>query len=201
MTTRTHATERQTTLATNLDPAPATELAPAPATDSPTNSPLYIYLAGPFFTTEQLNRVRRVQNALAHHPRVNHIDVPFDEEQKLVKDLNLDPDTDRERWSTNIYWRDVNAIHTSDAVVAIADYFPELIQHTIDNDGPYPGSPNQLMDPGTAYEVGFATAIGKPVIIYSETAENNDINFMLTVQAHATVRNSEQLMRALDTLA
>lgn len=138
--------------------------------------------------------------ALAHHPRVKHIDVPFDEEQKLVEQLNLNPNIDRERWSTNIYWRDINAIHNSDIVVAIADYFPELIHHTIDNNGPYPTSPNQLMDPGTAYEVGFAIAIGKPVIIYSETAKHNDINFMLTVQSHATVHTTKQLAQALDAL-
>lgn len=53
--------------------------------------------------------------------------------------------------------KDINAIHESDLIFAVGDGF----------------------DPGTIFEIGYARAIGKPVIIYSENQPEGDVKMMV----------------------
>ena len=72
-----------------------------------------------------------------------------------------------QEWQTATYRADTQAIQQADAIVAVLDFDYE--------------SGNLLPDPGTVYEIGYAQALGKPIILVQATDVGDDpLNLMLT---------------------
>lgn len=133
----------------------STELLPLPETPTlykPTNSRAEskkIYLAGPFFTMAQRWLVNEFRTSLNEFG--NNVFSPFHDVGLAFVD-----DENSETGLTQMANADLNAIHNADLVVAII----------CDK------------DPGTLFEVGYARALGKEVLIYSENVSDADLFMM-----------------------
>ncbi|WP_420843293.1 nucleoside 2-deoxyribosyltransferase [Lactobacillus selangorensis] len=112
-----------------------------------------IYLAGPFFDTRQLERLRRVQATLAKNPTIGSIFVPMDESAEISEPEGSPA------WRQKTYASDLNGINSADLMVALYDY--------------QAGEP----DSGTMFEIGYAAAHQMPVVVYHEGPEN--VNLMI----------------------
>lgn len=100
-----------------------------------------VYLAGPFFTLNQLWLVKQARADL----RDQGLDV-----FSPVHDVGHGP-------AHVVVEPDLAAIKAADVVFAIVDG----------------------MDPGTVYEIGYARALGKRVVIYSENETDDDLTMMV----------------------
>lgn len=112
-----------------------------------------IYLASPFFSEEQIDRVQRVEQALDANETVDGYFSP-----RLA-----DPD-DLEYgslpWRDFIFNNDISHLDAADVVVAVVDYLEDHV------------------DSGTAYEIGYAHAAKKPIIIVQE--KEPKLNLMIS---------------------
>lgn len=128
-----------------------------------------IYLAGPFFSEKQIERLSLIHEKLTNNPSVGYIYEPSKHQQDTIikKYGDLEKAMCTSEWQSATYRADVQAIHQSNAVVAVLDFNYE--------------TNNLLPDPGTIYEIGYAQAIGKPIILIQSTDVKNDpLNLMLT---------------------
>lgn len=128
-----------------------------------------IYLAGPFFSDEQIARLHKVRDLLTANPTVGFIYEPAENQQQEIvnKYPSMEEAMHSKEWQSATYRADVQAIHQADAIVATLDFDYE--------------SGNLLPDPGTIYEIGYAQALGKPVILVQSTNIGEDpLNLMLT---------------------
>lgn len=112
-----------------------------------------IYLASPFFNDKEIKRVELMETIL----RAKGLNV-FSPRENQLPELELGSF----EWRTNVFRNDIHHIMWADAVVAIID----------DNYG----------DTGTAWEIGYAYAMGKPIYLYNPSG--NIINLMLTDSTH-----------------
>lgn len=105
-----------------------------------------IYLAAPFFSETQIERVKEVQSLLKQNSTVDsdNIFVPM-EHQMESEEFGSFP------WQVGVFESDVRQVRTADAVVAILDY---------EKNGD-----EILSDSGTVFEVGMAYEHGVPVIL------------------------------------
>jgi nucleoside deoxyribosyltransferase len=112
-----------------------------------------IYLAAPFFSDKQIDRAQRVEAALTANPTVTDFYSP-----------RLHQKTDNPEftapWAAEIFQRDVTNVQNADIVVAVIDYR--------DNDA----------DSGTAFEIGMAWTLKKPIVVVNEEAF--PVNLMLS---------------------
>jgi nucleoside 2-deoxyribosyltransferase len=99
-----------------------------------------VYLAGPFFTLNELWIIEEARNCLRDMGA--RVISPY-------HDIGHGP-------AEIVVPQDIDAIRRCDLVFAIADG----------------------LDPGTIYEIGFARAIGKPVVIYAENETSEDLKMM-----------------------
>ncbi len=99
-----------------------------------------VYLAGPFFDLSQVWMVEQARNVLQEMGL--KVFSPY-------HDIGLGEADD-------VVAKDLEAIHASHLVMAIADGF----------------------DPGTVYEIGYARALGKPVVVYSERHKGEGLKMM-----------------------
>lgn len=120
-----------------------------------------IYCASPFFTEEELKHVQDVENALSNH-------IIFSPRQHQLEQHEFGS----RAWRTDVYRNDVNHIKWCDVVVAI------LTQGNYD-------------DVGTAMEVGYATALGKPVVVYNPSGKIQ--NLMVSDSLHAYIEDLDEL--------
>lgn len=120
-----------------------------------------IYCASPFFNEEELKHVQDVENALAEHTLFS----------PRLHQLEQHEFGSR-AWRTDVYRNDINHIKWCDVVVAI------LTQGNYD-------------DVGTAMEVGYATALGKPVVIYNPSGKVQ--NLMVADSLHAYIEDLDEL--------
>ncbi|EOI58572.1 MULTISPECIES: nucleoside 2-deoxyribosyltransferase [Enterococcus] len=120
-----------------------------------------IYLAGPFFSKEQRALIRSVENALKNNPTVEEYHSP-----RLDQACEYESFTPE--WARETYLKDMRHIKAADCLVAILDY-----EHGI-------------TDPGTAYEIGIAKMLSKPVI--GLLTNGDTVNIMLTESLHAFTR-------------
>ena len=130
--------------------AKSEETAPAAAGEK-TETPKNIssvYIASPFFNDEEYDNVVYVENVL------NQLGITFFSPMRHT----VDGEAGSLDWAYKIFEMDRNEIVKADAVVAI-----------------YYGSEG---DTGTAWECGYATAIGKPVVLVHVDRENGS-NLML----------------------
>ncbi|MFR3683507.1 MAG: nucleoside 2-deoxyribosyltransferase [Enterococcus sp.] len=127
-----------------------------------------IYLAGPFFSKEQVSLIHSVEKALTNNPTVTEFHSP-----------RLDQTSEHEaftpQWANETYLKDMHHIETADAIVAILDY-----EHGI-------------TDPGTAYEIGIATMLKTPVI--GLLTAGDTVNIMLTESLHAFTKQVAEIER------
>ena len=121
-----------------------------------------VYLASPFFNDTQLVDMVRVLGTL----RNKKLEV-FSPYENQNKDLEF---ASRE-WRTKTFNSDVGHIKWCDIVVALVN--------------------GNYMDSGTAWEIGYAYAIGKPVIVINLNKE--PVNLMISDSLHAYIDSIEDL--------
>ena len=131
---------------------------------------LNVYLAGPFFSENQIEIVKDLNKALKKNETIGKVFVPMEHQ---MNDGDLVEFTSP--WAKAVAMNDYKNVRESDIVVAIVDF-----------DG-------QDMDSGTAAEIGYAYAIGRPVFLYH--AKNHDmmVNLMTTEVAKAYFTNLEEI--------
>lgn len=116
-----------------------------------------VYLASPFFNEKELGAVLQVENILES----KGFDV-FSPRKLDYSDLGIGTNA----WSQAIYGKDVEEIHHSDILVVL-----------------YHGN---YSDSGTAFEIGYAVALGKKVILV-HVDRDNDSNLMCHEGSHTNI--------------
>lgn len=120
-----------------------------------------VYLAGPFFDAEQIERIERMEHALTTNDTVTSFFSPRSE-------TNDQFEMGTPEWAAATFEVDRKNIDAADVVVAVIDYVDEHV------------------DPGTAWEIGYANANHKPVILVKEKP-NGSVNLMMGIPAHAVL--------------
>ncbi|MFC6273903.1 nucleoside 2-deoxyribosyltransferase [Levilactobacillus tangyuanensis] len=116
-----------------------------------------IYIASPFFSDEQVDRVQRVEAALTANPTVVDFYSPR-LNQETANDQFTKP------WAKEIYERDMTQIAAASLIVTVLDFEAANV------------------DSGTAYELGVATMSHKPIIAVQEKTER--VNLMISESVH-----------------
>ncbi|AEV95180.1 nucleoside 2-deoxyribosyltransferase [Pediococcus claussenii] len=124
-----------------------------------------IYLAGPFFDDNQINRINQVLELLQKNDTVNsdRIFVPMQHQMESEKFGSF-------RWQVGVFESDIRQVRTADVVVAVLDY---------SKDGD-----EVISDPGTVFEIGMAFEHGVPVVLV-QFDESKKMNLMLA-RSYAT---------------
>lgn len=117
-----------------------------------------IYLAGPFFDEEQIDRVSRAEEALTKNASVDSFFSPRKHQHPELEMFSKE-------WQKATFASDVEAIENADVLVTLIDYEAEHV------------------DPGTAWEFGYAVKANKPVIVVKE--KPGSVNLMLSEPSHA----------------
>lgn len=125
-----------------------------------------IYLAGPFFSAEQIELIEKVETALKNNPTVDTFHSPRLDQEGEFEEFTP-------QWAKETYLKDMHHIKTADCLVALLDY-----EHGI-------------TDPGTAYEIEIATMLEKPVVGLLTAGDR--VNIMLTESLHAFTKNVNDL--------
>lgn len=112
-----------------------------------------IYLAGPFFSDEQIARVAKLEQALAANPSVDEVFSP-----RLDKSWTGEEGTPA--WADYIFKMDTSQIDQADALVVVHDYL------------------HANMDSGTAFEVGYAYRSQTPIVVVQELTDE-PVNLMI----------------------
>lgn len=113
-----------------------------------------IYLAGPFFSDEQIDRIHRVEAALQKNPTVESFFSPMETNTTDDNGQQFTP-----QWAAKVFQLDTEEIDKADVVCTVADFVHEN------------------MDSGTAFEVGYANASQTPVVVLQELDE--PLNLMI----------------------
>ena len=121
-----------------------------------------IYLASPFFNNNELEYYKKVLKIL----RDKKLNVYAPKEKEISKE-----NMSKEEWAKETFIKDANAICASKAVVML--YY-----------GDY-------SDSGTAWECGYAFAIGTPVIVVH--LHDGKSNCMINCGAHSHLKSLEEL--------
>ncbi|MBM7618107.1 nucleoside deoxyribosyltransferase [Weissella uvarum] len=121
----------------------------------------HVYLAGPFFDAEQIERIERMETALTNNDTVADF---FSPRSENCEEFEMGTP----EWAKATFKVDRDHIDGADVVVAVIDYEGEFV------------------DPGTAWEIGYANATGKPVVLVKEKP-NGSVNLMMAVPAHAVL--------------
>ncbi|CAD2070796.1 nucleoside 2-deoxyribosyltransferase [Jeotgalicoccus coquinae] len=131
-----------------------------------------IYLASPFFDEEQVERVKRVEKALADNPTVTEVFSP-----RLQQVEHLEHGSDE--WRDFVYNNDIKYIEWCDAVVAVHDYVGEHV------------------DPGTGFEIGYGKALNKFIVLYQEKDPVTEapVNLMLTDSLDVYIQDIDKLAK------
>lgn len=128
-----------------------------------------IYLAGPFFSDGQNERLATVKAVLDQNPTVGYVFEPAKHQQDAIVaefgNGSLVEAMKTPQWQNATYHADIQAINQADAVVAMLDF-------DVEGGNPRP-------DEGTMFEIGYAIANHKPVIIVQFTQDDEPLNLML----------------------
>ena len=125
-----------------------------------------IYIAGPFFNEKQICFIEDIENLF----KVNRM--PFYSPRSEGVLLDLDEEA-RQKAKKAIYDTNVTRIKNCSIMVAVIDD----------------------RDTGTIWEMGYAAALGKPIISISN--ESYGLNVMLAESVQAHVKNLEDLYIAI----
>lgn len=123
-----------------------------------------LYLASPFFTLEQEELERLVANALQNNISVSNVFQP--------KNIQAENEFGTDAWKKEIFEKDTLAIKSCDVMVAIVNF--------IDKDGEI------IPDPGTTWELGYANALNKPIVLldFGHNPEETVLNVMVDMGTH-----------------
>ena len=136
---------------------------------------LKVYLAGPFFNEEQIAEADRIKDALLLLQQRGPLSSlhMYDPRNRLVCESGANDYT-----AEYIFQRNLEAIRKSDLVIA------------------------NLMDKdqGTSVEIGYAYAIGKPIVLYWSNADKRPINLMLKPLAVGLAKNESELVDVISSL-
>ncbi|ASN12758.1 nucleoside 2-deoxyribosyltransferase [Latilactobacillus sakei] len=132
-----------------------------------------IYLAGPFFSPEQITRLDQIATLLAKNPTVATENIFRPNEHSYS-----DAEFGTFEWQTATFGFDIRQIDQADLVVAVLDYQTELGQFEPDS--------------GTMWECGYAFAHNKPVILV-RYKDDLPINLMLSGSATAIFNGEADL--------
>lgn len=124
-----------------------------------------IYLAAPFFNEKEIERVDKVKEILD----AKGLDVFSPKEHQ-----NPEFEFGSQAWRNKTFNNDVINIDLCDVVVAII-------------------SQGNYDDSGTAWELGYAYATEKPVVLVNLTGET--INLMIADSLYALITSYEELMK------
>lgn len=122
-----------------------------------------IYLASPFFNDAELERMGKVRDIL----RAKGLDVFVPNEHQSPLEFGT------LEWRYETFRSDVNGIDSADVIVAII-------------------SQGNYDDSGTAWEIGYAYATKKPVVVVNVTGET--INLMIADSLHSLIKSYDELM-------
>ncbi|MCH5462466.1 nucleoside 2-deoxyribosyltransferase [Lactobacillus sp. LC28-10] len=138
-----------------------------------------IYLAAPFFSDGQNQRVNEVVSLLRANPTVadGGIFIPSEHQQEDLEFGTF-------KWQVATFNSDVRQVHKADAVVAILDY---QYEETKENEP----------DSGTVFEIGAAWEAGVPVILV-QYDESKKLNLMLA-QSYTAFYNGKEAIQTLKT--
>ncbi|WP_231120619.1 nucleoside 2-deoxyribosyltransferase [Bacillus safensis] len=128
---------------------------------------LRVYLASPFFSEEQIAEVERLEQALISNPHVSEVFSPMRNQIDSLEFGSLE-------WRQAIFENDVTHIDWADVVVAVHDYFDDKT------------------DAGTAWEMGYTYAKGKPVFLLQEK-KGVPVNLMLSESIVAYFVNADEI--------
>lgn len=127
-----------------------------------------VYLAGPFFDDEQIDRISRMEEALTANAKVASFFSP--RKAELSEELVMGTP----EWAAAVFEVDRENIDDADVVTAVIDY------------------EDTHVDPGTAWEIGYANAIGKPVILVKEKTDGS-VNLMMGIPAHGVLTSVSEI--------
>lgn len=116
-----------------------------------------VYLASPFFNDDEIKRMEIVRDIL--RSKGLNVFVPNEHQYKELEFGSVE-------WRHMTFTSDVNAIDDADVVVAII-------------------AQGNYSDSGTAWELGYAYAKNKPIIVVNPTGET--INLMIADSLHAVI--------------
>lgn len=122
-----------------------------------------IYLASPFFNSEEINKMEIVKSILRN--KGLEVFAPFENQNKHLEFGSME-------WRKATFKSDVDAIDDCDIVVAI------------NTQGNYD-------DAGTMWEIGYAYATNKPVVLFNNTEKT--INLMIADSLHTLITSYEEL--------
>ncbi|GMA68825.1 nucleoside deoxyribosyltransferase [Leuconostoc litchii] len=125
-----------------------------------------VYLASPFFDEEQIDRVERVEKALEANKTLGAVFSPRKHQHEEFEMFGPE-------WRVATYNGDVEAINEADVMVAVIDYV------------------GQEVDPGTAWEFGYAAAKNIPVIVVKE--KTGPVNLMMGMPLTAYITEISDL--------
>lgn len=100
-----------------------------------------IYLAGPFFKPGEKERIEKVRKLFKDDPFFNDYDVFYPMDHTIPNGKNLS----NWEWGEAVFKMDTDALEKADILVAIYD--------------------KHYSDSGTAWEIGYAYALGIPIIL------------------------------------
>ncbi|BAP85846.1 nucleoside 2-deoxyribosyltransferase [Paucilactobacillus hokkaidonensis JCM 18461] len=127
-----------------------------------------IYLAGPFFSESQIERITKVEKALNVNTTTGEVFSP------RLSDENDDSiNAGSPEWSKAIFTKDVAEIDNADVIVAITDFAHENV------------------DSGTAFEIGYAYNLKLPIILLQENDE--PLNLMISQAGHYYTKSIAEL--------
>jgi len=125
-----------------------------------------VFIASPFFNQEQIDRVQRLENALMRNLYV--IDI-FSARFHQFKHLKFGS----KEWRRVTFHNDLKYLRRADVVVAVHDF------------------EGANVDSGTAFEIGYAYAMQKPIILINE--KGSPVNLMLSDSLHAYLNRVEEV--------
>ncbi|UQS85494.1 nucleoside 2-deoxyribosyltransferase [Apilactobacillus apisilvae] len=125
-----------------------------------------LYLASPFFNDDQINRVSKIELALSKNKTVDNV---FSPRKSEIKDCKIGS----EEWSKKVFKLDTDEIKKADAIIAIIDYVDDNV------------------DSGTAFEIGYANSMNKPVIVFHE--KDNNVNLMISNSLNAYLTKFDEV--------
>ena len=121
-----------------------------------------VYLASPFFNERELKNMENVLNSL--HAKGLEVFAPVENQNRHIL-------FGSDEWREETYTGDITGIISADIMVAVVD--------------------GNYMDSGTCWEIGFAIAVGMPVVVVDQNKKG--LNLMLANSLTAYVDTIEQL--------
>lgn len=127
---------------------------------------MFIYLAGPFFNGSQVATNVNAERALRGNTTVKEVFVPRREEDAII-DMSVVKDLNDDTLRSQIFNNDLKALAKANAIVVMSDY---VYMSQLDRMR-FKLNDLHFMDPGTAFEMGYAYAHSIPIVVVDSEKE------------------------------